>query len=133
MGPLPFHLIPLLTLCLQGVSKAVKLCAGGGVVVFPGPAVYAVNRLLLPSGTTLRLEEGAVVQAGALGDSTLSEASYPFTSLIAVRNATGVVIEGQGIIRGQGLHWLVKQATHPLIPVSFCPSRLPRLPRRLST
>lgn len=93
------------------IQAALDAAAGGGEVIVPA-GVFLTGALFVQSGTTLRLEKGAVL----LG--TTREEAYPLVSgrtagvemmwpagVINVRDAQQVRICGEGTIDGQGEYW----------------------------
>jgi hypothetical protein len=102
------------TLDTRALQAAVDACAakGGGRVVVPGPATYLIGTVLLKSGITLDVEEGAVLLGSAdYGDYRTLD---PFVDgvgaqrgacLIGAEGARRVRITGKGTIDGQGQLW----------------------------
>jgi len=106
------------TLDTMALHKAIRACLGNnGEALVPAPGVYAVEYIRLPSQARLRVEAGAVLQAGADGEPPLSAVTYPFAPLISVRNASDVAITGGGTIRGRGGdHWLRRKFSAAQMP-----------------
>lgn len=90
------------TLDTAAIQAAIDACAGtGGTVVVP-PGTYYTGSLWLKSGMTFRLEEGARL----LGSTEREDWTGP-----GLLNADGVedlVLEGPGVVDGNGLHWWVQ-------------------------
>lgn len=99
------------TLCTQAVQEAIDECAaGGGGVVYLPPGKFLCGTIVIKSGVTLRLDDGATLLA------TRDLAQYPskvpayrsFTdtytdkSLIYAEKAERIAITGRGVIDGQG-------------------------------
>ena len=95
---------------LQAVIDKVY-AAGGGTVVLP-KGRYLTGALFFPSGVSLRLEKGAVLQG------TADPADYPVIStrfegierpwrcaLLNFDASPGAVLEGAGTVDGNGLAW----------------------------
>jgi len=93
--------------CLSSVLPAADLqsridavAGAGGGVVSVAPGVHETKPLVLKSGVTLRLEEGAVLLAST------NRADYPMAPgakyFIYADGATNVAISGKGVIDGRG-------------------------------
>ncbi len=94
------------------VQRAIDTCHedGGGVVVCP-PGAYLVAPLILRSGVTLHLEEGAVILGSADPADyadwqseriDTSRAPYNARYLLIAEDASDIAITGRGTINGQG-------------------------------
>lgn len=84
------------TLDTEALQATIDDCAGGVVEVPSG--TYSTGSLVLPSGSTLRLADDAVLRG------TTDLADWTEKALIWVSEADDVVIEG-GTIEGNGPHW----------------------------
>ena len=89
-----------LTAWLQ--SRIDRVSAAGGGEVGLGSGVYTVGGVFLKDGVTLRLDEGAVLQA------VTNRARYPHTpgwdrgAVVMADGAKGIAIVGRGVIDGRG-------------------------------
>jgi len=101
------------TLATEAIQRAIDACAaeGGGVVRFP-PGRYLSGTLVLRSGVTLSLDEGATLLGSTdLKDyphktpafrSLMTEYKNVTQSLIYAERAKNIAIRGKGCIDGQG-------------------------------
>ncbi len=101
------------TLATEAIQRAIDACAaeGGGVVRFP-PGRYLSGTLVLRSGVTLSLDEGATLLGSTdLKDyphktpafrSLMTEYQNVTQSLIYAERAKNIAIRGKGSIDGQG-------------------------------
>lgn len=94
------------TVLTAEIQRAIDSCGEGGVVVI-GPGDYITGSLTLPSGCTLRLEEGARL----LGSTDPFDypayhpgapAGEPF-ALICAKDVENIRLTGRGTIDGRGL------------------------------
>jgi polygalacturonase len=101
------------TLATAAIQKAIDQCAavGGGIVRFP-PGKWLSGTIVLRSGVTLHLEEGATLLGGTdLKDyphhtpafpSLMSEYQKVAQSLIYAERVERIALRGKGLIDGQG-------------------------------
>ena len=85
------------------IQKALDAAKGGGTVVIPAaPKPFLCGPVTMGGGTRLKLEKGAVLQLLPMGRYPGAPDPQPFLSASDVRD---IVIEGAGMIHGQGRHW----------------------------
>ncbi len=102
------------TLDTEAIQKALDECgqAGGGIVQFP-PGTYLSKPIILQSKTTLRLDEGAKLQATTNhadfmktpGNWLSATGGGDFIPFIGGKDLTDVTITGKGTIDGAGEVW----------------------------
>ena len=111
------------TTVLQAAIDSVHR-AGGGTVWLPGPGVYRTSTLRLKSGVTLRINNGATLQAlpnnGDYPDIPLNRRTWSDTytqkSLLFAEDAADIRITGGGTIDGNGRGLAYLQVTKNLRP-----------------
>ena len=93
------------------IQKALDACAdSGGTVEFPA-GIYLSQPLTLHSGTTVKLDAGATLQASTNQNDFMktpgdwTKARGGFISFIDGRNLTNVTFTGDGVIDGGGAVW----------------------------
>lgn len=96
------------------LQKTLDQCgkAVGGTVVIPA-GTYLCQPLNLPTKTTLRIDEGAVLRASTNhadfmkepGDWLKARSGSDFIPLISGKDLTDVVITGKGTVDGSGAVW----------------------------
>lgn len=100
----------------DGLQRAVDSVASVGGTLVVDPGTYVSGTLRLPSGTRLRLSRGATIlgsvnpfdyQGYAVGSASSTpqadKCSEPQMGLIVARDASDILIEGEGTIDGRGL------------------------------
>ncbi|MDF1569597.1 MAG: glycoside hydrolase family 28 protein, partial [Spirochaetaceae bacterium] len=96
----------------QSLQNALNACRGVGGTVVVTPGEWTTGPLNIPSNTTLRINEGAVIRF--LDDPSLypplptrweGVECYGYHPLIVVADAKLVRIEGRGIFDGSGARW----------------------------
>ncbi|HNU69931.1 MAG TPA: glycosyl hydrolase family 28 protein, partial [Myxococcota bacterium] len=100
------------TLDTAALQAAIDECAGTGGVTVVEPGIYYTGTIFIKSDMTFRISEGATI----LG-STAQE-DYDGECLVAIRDAENVILEGPGIIDGNGptwwfWHWIDTSAYRP--------------------
>lgn len=100
------------TLDTAAIQAAIDECAGTGGVVVVEPGTYYTGTIFIKSNMTFRIQDGAVI----LGSTEPSD--YAGESLISIQNATDVILEGPGVIDGNGptwwfWHWIDTSAYRP--------------------
>ena len=100
------------TLDTAALQAAIDECAGTGGVTVVEPGIYYTGTIFIKSDMTFRISEGATI----LG-STVQE-DYDGECLVAIRDAENVILEGPGIIDGNGptwwfWHWIDTSAYRP--------------------
>jgi polygalacturonase len=83
-------------------QKAINACAGQGTVLVPR-GEYLIGPITLPGKSDLHLDKGAEIVA-ASDPALYADAK----ALITISDADDVVIEGAGVINGQGAVWWEK-------------------------
>lgn len=103
------------TVNTKALQSAIDKCAEkGGIVVFPS-GDYISGTLYFKSNVTLRLEKGATLWGSTdLADYPENLPDFSFyrkgtikRALIYAEHAENIAIEGEGMIHGQGEHFLV--------------------------
>lgn len=87
------------TLDTAAIQAAIDECAGTGGVTVVEPGTYYTGTIFLKSNMTFRIQEGARI----LGST--EQADYDGETLVAIRDAENVTVEGPGIIDGNGPTW----------------------------
>lgn len=87
------------TLDTAAIQAAIDECAGTGGVTVVEPGTYYTGTIFLKSDMTFRIREGAKI----LGST--DQADYDGETLVAIRDAENVTVEGPGIIDGNGPTW----------------------------
>lgn len=85
------------------IQAALNAAKGEATVLIPAtPKPFLSGPLTMPAGTHLKLEKGAVLQLLPMGRYPGGDNPQPFLSASNVQN---IVIEGPGMIEGQGKVW----------------------------
>jgi hypothetical protein len=108
------------TLDTAAIQAAIEACAGTGGTVILDAGTYYSGTIFLRSDLTLRLEEGAIL----LGSTAVED--YPAKGLIYGADIENVIIEGPGIMDGNGEYWW---GAYLILEDNFRPSRIMRILR----
>lgn len=92
-------------LSTAAINKAVEACShnGGGTVVVPS-GTFVSGTIILKSNVTLHLEPGAVIKGS--GNMKDYEVDGNVEGLIFAKEASHVSVTGQGILDGNGTHFM---------------------------
>ena len=92
------------TLCTEAIQAAVDECtaAGGGRVIVPSGGEFLSGGIILKDNVNLHFEQGARIQASADEKDYLQIPSRHYNELIYAGHADNVLIDGEGILTGNG-------------------------------